>query len=439
MHKQKNTFRPRNIRAFTLVELIVVIVILAILSTIAFISFSSQSSSARDGKRLADISNIVSWIWMFQALSGKLPIPENKISITASWNVLAYQWYASKNILNMIKLSDWWADPLDDSAYTYSTDPSQSRFQIIWFLESSNNPALSLFPAFPINASADPSSYSGRYIYAKWDRMTALFASWTMIPVQSQYEASSFTGVDVLASNQELSALVGDNKVVSWTWVVLKSIIWWMWLLWYWNFDEWSWTKSSDYSGNWNNGTLTWSVLPIWTWWVLWKSLYFNNSLTQTWYFDVGPSMSLSPQYLDTNVWMKSDWTNPNLLPTTRLLRNRLYGYSIGYSWWIVTCSWTYWVSLSASASHVAEIKDDQWHNIHCSYSQNRQAIYVDWIKIVEYNKPVQPIYYVWNYFWIWKDANWSWGYYYWSIDEVRIYNRVLSDSEVSLLYKIAK
>ncbi len=47
-------------KGFTLVELIVVIVILGILATIAFLSFGSQSASARDSKRVTDLSNIVS-------------------------------------------------------------------------------------------------------------------------------------------------------------------------------------------------------------------------------------------------------------------------------------------------------------------------------------------------------------------------------------------
>ncbi|EKE28683.1 MAG: hypothetical protein ACD_3C00029G0006 [uncultured bacterium (gcode 4)] len=426
-------------KAFTLVELIVVIVILAILATIAFISFSSQSSSARDSKRLADISNIVKWIWVVQSISGKLPIPDNKISVTASWILLTYQWYAGQNVLNMIKLSDWWKDPLDKSTYyTYSTDSSQSKFQMLWFLEDGNNVALSFSPFADENASAEPASYSGRYIYTKWDKMTVLFSSWTMMPIQSEFSASSFTWIDVMSSDKELSALIEDNQIISWTWVVLKAIIWWAELIWYWSFDEWSWIKANDYSGNWNNWILTWSFLPIWSWWIIWKSLFFNNSLTQTGFFDVGPSLSLSPEYLDMNLWIKSDWTNPNITPTTRILRNRYYGYSIGYSWWIVTCNWTYsWWYLAIS--HTEEIKDNEWHNIHCSYSSNRQALYVDWLKINENYKPSPPIYYLWNHFWIWKDANWSWGYYFWSIDEVRMYKRPLTDSEINNLYKIAK
>ncbi|MDD2908085.1 MAG: prepilin-type N-terminal cleavage/methylation domain-containing protein [Candidatus Gracilibacteria bacterium] len=49
----------KNNKAFTLVELIVVITILAILGTIAFINLQGYSVSARDGKRISDINNIM--------------------------------------------------------------------------------------------------------------------------------------------------------------------------------------------------------------------------------------------------------------------------------------------------------------------------------------------------------------------------------------------
>jgi prepilin-type N-terminal cleavage/methylation domain-containing protein len=45
-------------KAFTLVELIVVITILVILFTIALVSFKNYTKDARDGNRVASISDI---------------------------------------------------------------------------------------------------------------------------------------------------------------------------------------------------------------------------------------------------------------------------------------------------------------------------------------------------------------------------------------------
>ena len=130
--RKKNT-------AFTLIELIVVIVILAILATIAFLSFSSQSASARDSTRLADMSNIAKWLSVNYALAGKYPLPDSSINISASWTVIGKQWYAGSSVLNIIKLSNWWKDPLDASTYyTYSTNLARadSRYYDSWKTEA---------------------------------------------------------------------------------------------------------------------------------------------------------------------------------------------------------------------------------------------------------------------------------------------------------------
>ncbi len=50
--------KQHTIKGFTLAELIVVITILAILGTIAFISLQGYTKDARDGVRVADMTNI---------------------------------------------------------------------------------------------------------------------------------------------------------------------------------------------------------------------------------------------------------------------------------------------------------------------------------------------------------------------------------------------
>ena len=210
MYKAKiNDLRPW----FTLVELIVVIVILAILATIAFLSFSSQSASARDSTRLSDMSNITKWLMVFNATSGIYPPPDWAILITASWTAIWKQWYAWANILNMLKVSNGWKDPLDTSTYyTYSTNQAQSKFQILGFLEDGSNSALSLVPFAWNTASADPSSYSWRYLITRWDQLWILLNSTTLVPAQTLN-----VSIDVVLTTWSYVAQFTNKDKVTWT------------------------------------------------------------------------------------------------------------------------------------------------------------------------------------------------------------------------------
>ncbi|EKE28056.1 MAG: hypothetical protein ACD_3C00106G0015 [uncultured bacterium (gcode 4)] len=245
--KSDSSFKRKG---FTLVELIVVIVILSILATIAFLSFSSQSASARDSTRLSDMSNIAKWLSVNYALSGKYPLPDSKVDITATWITLIYQWYAWSNVLNMIKLSSWWKDPLDTTTYyTYSTNLSQTKFELLWFLEDWSNSALSYIPQLKFVipgsigdpdssiakldsrfhgndsplvwlANADPSSYSWRFVITKWDQLWILLSSVTKLPVQE-----TWTWVDILKTSTPYIAQYTSTASEIWTWQVLSKIV----------------------------------------------------------------------------------------------------------------------------------------------------------------------------------------------------------------------
>ena len=77
--------------AFTLVELIVVITILAVLATVAFISFQGYTSSSRDSVRLADLKNISKSFEFMKTKDQELPLPDQKVDITASGTIFQYQ------------------------------------------------------------------------------------------------------------------------------------------------------------------------------------------------------------------------------------------------------------------------------------------------------------------------------------------------------------
>jgi type II secretory pathway pseudopilin PulG len=287
------------------VELIVVIVILAILATIAFLSFSSQSAWARDSTRLSDMSNIAKWLSVFNAMSGKLPKPDNSININASWTTIRFQWYAGASVLNMIKISNWWKDPLDNSTYyTYSVNAAQNKFQILGFLEDGSSTALSYIPSlsgegwWEGRANADPSSYSGRYVITKWDMLGILLQSWSLVPMQNTnatidlVKTNSWNTFKAIFANESTNA----NIASSWSSILSnmintnsdlvkdKSLVWMdESLVWYWDMESvcsgwncgaWNDWKLKDLSKYWNNWTLSW--ITVWgVTGVLWKATNF--------------------------------------------------------------------------------------------------------------------------------------------------------------------
>ncbi|MDD2565909.1 MAG: prepilin-type N-terminal cleavage/methylation domain-containing protein [Candidatus Gracilibacteria bacterium] len=124
---------------FTLVELIVVIVILAILSTIAFLSFNSYSSSSRDTVRLTDISNSRTALELYITKASKYPIPDEAVLYTGNTGSVISQGVLGDNVARNIGLSKAILDPLTQSNYTYSTFGNGLYYQIASSLENDSS------------------------------------------------------------------------------------------------------------------------------------------------------------------------------------------------------------------------------------------------------------------------------------------------------------
>ena len=125
----------KNKKAFTLVELIVVVTILIILSTISFYSVKTYVKKSRDAVRINDLAKIELALEVEVADWAKLIMPEDNINITASWEIVSYQWYMSEDIMHRIWIDEWWRDPLDETLYTYSINKNKDKFQLMGFIE----------------------------------------------------------------------------------------------------------------------------------------------------------------------------------------------------------------------------------------------------------------------------------------------------------------
>ncbi|MDD2916875.1 MAG: prepilin-type N-terminal cleavage/methylation domain-containing protein [Candidatus Gracilibacteria bacterium] len=205
-HKQR-----KNFLGFTLIELIVVITILVILGTIAFLNLGGFQSSARDSSRIENLANLKKGLDIFRIQSGTYPMPEGPVTITASGtSVVSYQGFAKDGVGGMAKLSPGATqDPLDTSIYTtYSINADRTKMELMNFLEDTSTLTLN---AFVPNASADiGSDYSKRYPTVQGDTLGILLASGTLQPIQE-----TGTGVDVVNTNSGYVAVFGKGDSMS--------------------------------------------------------------------------------------------------------------------------------------------------------------------------------------------------------------------------------
>lgn len=201
-----------NNKGFNLVELIVATTILTILSTIALLSYLWYSAMTRDVVRLSDISNISKAMEIMSINWNKLPIPDNKVDITASGLLVSYQWNVWKMVLSKIWIFNWWIDPLDDIYYTYSTNSTFTKYQILWFLED-----------------IDEVNINDNYVYALvWDRypITRWYKLWIVLNSETnQPLQKSWVGVDLINTNEKHKVYLSDTHIVTWVWWPDLSIV----------------------------------------------------------------------------------------------------------------------------------------------------------------------------------------------------------------------
>jgi len=261
-------WKGKKLNAFTLVELIVVITILAILWTIAFISLQWYSRDARDSTRVADINSIEKQLELFVIRTWILPIPENNVELQSSWTTIWYQWYADKSTLNILKVFNWWLDPVDQTAYTYRINAAKKEYQIMWFLENWN--VASIFPQ--ANAA---SNLTNRFPLTKWNILGILLEQTTNNPVQY-----SWTWIlDLSWSTTVYNTYLTNTKTLKYNWNQLRFS-----LLTLWDFKY----KAPE-------------KCPTWFIWAPW-----NAQFNQKWFCVAKYEMSYAD--ITTNTWTSTWW-----------------------------------------------------------------------------------------------------------------------------------
>lgn len=209
---------------FTLVELIVVITILAILGTVGFISFSNHLSWTRDTNRLTQLSKIHSGLEVYST-KNKLPLPEDKVEVWASWSLVWYQGYIWKNTLAMIEYEKWWIDPRDEQYFTYYVTADKIHFQLMAFLEDENSldTAENRKWQFLI-PKANALNYTKRFPTVYWEKLGVLTESITNLPIQEVDTIISSWYLDVFTTTGSYTASFTNNDRVTWTGIVLNIV-----------------------------------------------------------------------------------------------------------------------------------------------------------------------------------------------------------------------
>ncbi len=220
----------QNKKGFTLVELIVVITILAILWTIWFISLQWYGSESRDSKRVSDLSQIRTWLQVYQAKEWILPEPDNAITVWSGSVVYTYQWYSGTGTLNTLRISDTAKDPIDNSFYTYTTNTNKTKFQITTMLE--NGWQTNQTSAIPKTYA----NYENRDSYSLWYQLWTLLEWTTKTPMQ-EYGEDIDLSLNTTTEYIPLFSREEKEKTYSWTllveelekveeWVVVYESCW---------------------------------------------------------------------------------------------------------------------------------------------------------------------------------------------------------------------
>lgn len=466
MKKLKKYFK-----GFTLVELIIVITILSVLSTIAFVSFQWYTKNTRDGNRLATIKNIEKWLILFQLKSWNYPEPDEKINIEASGSIISYQWKVWENVSRIINMNTEPKDPVDETKYIYSTSENKNKYQLLAYMEWEE------YITFFSQTYAD--DLTKRYPKVFWDNVWIILKEDNTFPTETTIETHTWT------TNYKL--FFQDNDAITSSWNTLFSNIYNRRddlinnkdiakfdnsLVWYWDMEtltqSWDtkyWLK--DLSNYWNNWACynSWSYVSCnWTeWWPKIVDWGWGNEKTMN--FDwVDDSVFINNFYNKINYQEFSYFIKFNVNDSINKLnipfnlRGRLAdNSSLDRKNWIIrikdkklwiVVKWSWDLVQKEIITNNEYIQNKKYNNVFIKKIWLNFNTYLNWNILNELNTSVDwdttlndNIIYIWKHmYWIpnnpWETHNW---YFYWLIDEIRVYNRALSDEEIKEIYNATK
>lgn len=447
-------------KGFTLVELIIVITILAILATIAFVSFQSYTKDARDANRTATIKNIEKGLELFTIKTGNFPTPDEPTTFTGGLDgkVKISQGIVWDGVATIINMNTTPLDPNDKSKYTYSTFWDDNKYYQVAINAENNQTSF-----IPETYAFTPKSAIVKWNYRFDPSLPSLIvvpssvntASWIFDPKvcfvidwwQNSLSSSSWSCIE----KQEMSLKEFDNSLIG-----------------YWDMETTSWTLLKDFSGNENslicqNRDATTStnincVDKIINQWILWKSMQFNyNTITNiartnsniilngTGYIDYSNWFTMSyltkeniTTFSQTPLYHYNYWFHRNPLTWLSSIRSYTFSWELLISW-ETSCRPAHPICIN----NMSFLKNNWyiWTNFNLNtivFNDKSFLYYINGVRFYEFPIEIilgniinQSTFFVW-----WSTSNASW--YTWIIDDVKIYNRALTDEEIKQQAKIA-
>lgn len=121
-------------------ELLITILLLIIAWVMLYSYFLSWEQNNRDAVRTSDLIKINDELNIYYVNYNMYPLPDDIVNITASWEIITYQWYAWENLFGNLWIDEI-KDPKEDNLnkylnyYTYATNYDRQKIQLMAFSE----------------------------------------------------------------------------------------------------------------------------------------------------------------------------------------------------------------------------------------------------------------------------------------------------------------
>ena len=441
--KKINNLNPRRpvsqetgfkAKAFTLVELIVVITILAILATIGFVSFSWYLAWTRDTNRVAQLKAMSDALELYST-KDDLPKTDNYIEVKDWDNIIAYQGYIWKDVLETIWYTESWLDPKDKTYFSYYLTKNKKYFQLMAFLEEKDKDVVALNNFDKANAI----DYSIRYPKTTGKKLWMLTDK-DNTPLQELTWSIDISNVWDL----ELKSFLKWNDYLSWTgttFAPLKTFA-----------EKWGKFCASEnkkcirtlvpngliayYLLTSNTKDELWDIDGIANNWIIfnWESAIFDGVDDNITFFIWKEKFNNEISFvftLNTNDWSwdreiisnDESWYFINIKDGASIYDAQLFETSKNYNRIFEGEEWEY------------DLENNKDYHFIISYKSWNSNVYINWKKWAheteEWNSSLQRNISSLGY---WDDFP-----YKGSMKNVRIYNRALTEEEIKIIYNEEK